>query len=230
MLERLTRGLLSSAAALCLAGAPGLARADEPGGESVEVEAPEKQEPEELEPEEEEEEEELEVDYTRDGFYAQAQGVYALEDFDTFSVDDDAGFNVAFGWRGWRVFAGELEVEWINGFEGQGGDPDFRVYDVGLLARLYPLAWIFEPDSFANRFQPFVKAGPAWQWVERRGGGLPNRDVAAFAGRFGAGLDFYVTPKFVLTLGANYMLPTSDTEDFKYLSAGGGLQYRFDIE
>jgi hypothetical protein len=60
MLERLTRGLLSSAAALCLAGAPGLARADEPGGESVEVEAPEKQEPEELEPEEEEEEEEEE--------------------------------------------------------------------------------------------------------------------------------------------------------------------------
>ena len=166
-------------------------------------------------------------DFTRDGWYLQAQGVYAFEYFDDFDVGDDAGFNVLGGWRGGRNFAGEVEFEFINRFPGGSSDPDFRVYDIALLFRVYPLARLFEPSSIFNRFQPYVKAGPAWQWVERRAGGRPNRDRGDFAARFGGGIDFYVTQNWVLTAGANYMLPVSDISQFDYLSVGGGIQYRF---
>jgi opacity protein-like surface antigen len=172
-------------------------------------------------------EEEEGADYTREGWYLQAQGLYAFQNFHDFDVDDDAGFNVTAGWRGWEMFAGEFEFEFVNRFPGQDTDPDFRVYDASLLLKLYPLARVFEPDSVFNRFQPWLKAGPGWMWVERRGGGQSHRDRGDFAGRFGAGMDLYLTQHLVVVLSANYELPTSDVSQFPYLSAAGGIQYRF---
>lgn len=166
-------------------------------------------------------------DYTREGWYLQAQGLYAFENFDDFDVGDDAGFNVAGGWRGWEMFAGEFEFEFVNRFPGKDTTPDFRTYNASLLLKLYPLARVFESDSVFNRFQPWLKAGPGWMWVERRGGGQSHRDRGDFAGRFGAGMDLYLTQHWVVVLSANYELPTSDVSQFPYLSAGGGIQYRF---
>ena len=166
-------------------------------------------------------------DYTRNGWYLQAQGVFAWQNFQDFETGDDAGFNVLGGWRGWQLFAGELEFEWTNRFQGKGGDPDFRIYDIALLFKVYPLARLFDPSSIGNRFQPWLKTGPGWQWVERRGGGLPNRDRGGFAGRVGGGMDFYVTENWVLVTSANYQLPSSDVDRFQYLTVGGGIQYRF---
>lgn len=166
-------------------------------------------------------------DYTREGWYLQAQGVYAIPYFQDFDPGNDAGFNVAGGWRGWEMFAGEFEFEWINRFPGPSDEPDFRTYDVALMFKLYPLARLFDASSTANRFQPWLKAGPGWQYVERRGGGQPNRDRGDFAGRVGMGIDIYLTPHWVLVGSGTYQLPTSDTDRYQYLAAGGGFQYRF---
>jgi opacity protein-like surface antigen len=205
-------------------------------------------------------EETTDQDFTRDGWYVQAKGLYARQYFDddvvsgsdlgkllpsegdvsVVGVDIDkggAGFNVLGGYRMGRNFAGELEFEFIEGFGVEVDTlvddspakltPYIRTYNIALSFRVYPLARLFEPDSIFNRFQPFVTAGPAWQWgTLRYKGGRVSSD-GGFAGRFGAGLDFYITQNFVLATGANYMLPTCDISDLDYLSVGMGLQYRF---
>jgi hypothetical protein len=89
------------------------------------------------------------------------------------------------------------------------------------------LATLFDPASLANRFQPFLKLGVAWMWVREQDPDASSRNNGAVAGRFGAGLDVYLTQKIVLTLSGNYMLPNNSIEDRQYTSVGAGLQYRF---
>ena len=64
--------------------------------------------------------------------------------------------------------------------------------------------------SQSPRAASMVKAGPAWQWGVLRSGGDKIGSDGGFAGRFGAGLDIYITKNIVFATGANYMLPTSD--------------------
>jgi len=165
------------------------------------------------------------LDFTRNGWYLQAQGVYAFENFDRFDVDDGAGLNVLGGWRFWRMFGMELETEYIDNFAGNGGDPDYRTFNFAVSGRAYPLARVFEPHSIFNRFQPWLKAGVSWMWVDPSGGGDRNR--GDIAGRFGAGMDFYITQHWVLAVSGNYQLGGLDVSDYSYLSVGGGVQYRF---
>jgi opacity protein-like surface antigen len=55
---------------------------------------------------------------------------------------------------------------------------------------------------------------------------LPSSETD-LALRFGAGVDFYLSPRFVVDVGADYVLPTGDIEDLDYVSVGIALQYRF---
>lgn len=198
-------------------------------------------------------------DFTRDGWYLQAQGLFAFQNFGVKAVptgpittpllganvtveDIDvrnrgAGFNLLAGYRMGRNFAGELEFEFIESFDVDvdlllNGSPStvkpyVRTYNLALNLRVYPLARLFDPGSVFNRFQPFVKVGPAWQYAAVRYKGSSIFSDGGFAGRFGAGLDIYITKNIVFTTGANYMLPGGDVKGFDYVSIGGGLQYRF---
>lgn len=166
-----------------------------------------------------------ENDFTRDGWYVQAQAAYAVENFKNFSVDNGWGFNTLAGWRFWRMFGAEVEIEFINDLAGRGGDPSYQTFNFAVMPRIYPLARLFDPGSMANRFQPWLKAGPSWQWVNPAGPRDKNR--GDFAGRFGAGLDTYITENWVFVLSANYQLTGFDVSDYPYLSAGAGIQYRF---
>jgi hypothetical protein len=225
--------MLSWLAGVAVLAPPRLARADEPGEGTVNI-PPE--EPESSAAEPAEEEEAPEVDYTRDGWYAQAQGVYGLENFDLpsgESADDGTGFNLLAGYRMGRNFAGEVEFEFMNQFGLKDQTPDsfdFRTWWLGMNFRVYPLARLFAPDSWGNRVQPYLKAGAGWQWGQTIYVLGKNWHDGSFAARFGGGLDFYVTDHIVLTAGAAYQYITGDVNNYRYISLGGGIQYRFSGE
>lgn len=166
-------------------------------------------------------------DFTRDGGYVQAQGLYAMEDFknNPFKADDSWGFNVGVGYRVAQLFAVEFEIEWVHRYDLKlAGNTvgDIKTLNIGIPFRLYPLARLFDPGGLANRFQPFIKLAPAWQWVD-----TSVLNDGGFVGRMGGGLDIYLTDNVVLTTSAIYNWPTGDIADLNYLSFGGGLQYRF---
>ncbi len=172
-------------------------------------------------------------DYTRDGWYVGARGLWGVEDFDTKgSADDTWGADLYAGYRMGRNFAGEIEFEYFDGFDGRlasGNNGEYRLFSIALGMKVFPLARLFEPSSIYQRVQPYISAAPSWQWVQSRSfsGGNAEGDDGGFAGRFGAGLEIYLTNSLVLTGDARYSLPTGGARNFSYWSFGGGLQWRF---
>jgi opacity protein-like surface antigen len=174
-------------------------------------------------------------DFNRDGYYVGVQGVYALEDFDMIGTrfDDEFGVNGHVGYRFLRNFALEAEFEWIDGFSGTTGTAlagltgKVDTYAINLNTKLYPLARAFEQDSVLARFQPFAQVGVGWQWAQRKGFGLPKNNTGDIVGRFGGGLEVYLTENFALTGNAVYALSGGKVDDFRYLSFGWGVQWRF---
>ena len=166
-------------------------------------------------------------DFNRDGWYVGVQGVYAVEDFSLqgASFDDEFGMNGHTGYRFLRNLALELEFEWIDGFRAAGGKVD--TYAINLNSKIYPLARAFEQDSVLARFQPFAQIGAGWQWGQRSGFGLNKKNTGDIVGRFGAGLEIYLTENFALTGNAVYALSGGKVDDFRYLSIGWGFQWRF---
>jgi hypothetical protein len=171
-------------------------------------------------------------DYVREGWYVGAHGVYAVEDFDIRgTADNDFGFNLFAGYRMFRGLASDFEFEYVDALSARG-DPagpnyDIRTFDIAWNFRLYPLAWAFEPSSDFQRVQPYLSAGPSLQWVQlqRLPGG--DRDDGDFAGRLGGGIDFYLTENVALSADAIYTIGTGEVRDYRYLSIGWGLTYRF---
>jgi opacity protein-like surface antigen len=176
-------------------------------------------------------------DFVRDGWYAGARGVYALEDFDLrqggldADVDDDFGFNLFAGYRMLKGLASDFEFEYVDALparaEPAGPSFDVRTFDLAWNFRVYPLAWVFEPDSVFQRVQPYLSAGPSIQWVQLERIPGNDRDEGNFAGRLGGGLDLYVTENIVITGDAIYTLGAGDVSDFPYWSIGWGVAYRF---
>jgi opacity protein-like surface antigen len=200
------------------------AGADEPSAGTVEIQPP----PPESEPRP------AQYDFTRDGWYVQAQGIYALENFgstgkfDTggLDVDNTYGFNIEAGYRVAELFAIGAEFEWTYAFES-GDVLKIGTQNIGLPFRVYPLARLFDPGSLANRFQPFIKLSPVWQWAERESTIEDDRSRGGFVGRMGGGLDTYITENFVFITSALYNWPTGMIDSVGYWSFGAGLQYRF---
>ncbi len=207
-----------------LATLPVRAAADEPSGEPVEFEPL----PAETAPPP------AQHDFTRDGWYVQAQGIYALENFGKtgkystmgLDVDNTFGFNVEAGYRMAQLFALGAEFEWTDAFQS-GGALRIGTYSIGIPFRLYPLARLFDPGAIANRFQPFIKLAPTWQWAERDINGEQDDGKGGFVGRMGGGLDVYLTDNFVFVTSALYNWPTGNIDSLGYWSFGAGLQYRF---
>lgn len=171
-------------------------------------------------------------DFLQEGWYLGGRGVYTQSDFDTQGVAEDGfGFNLSAGYRIYKYLASDFEFEYILPIpvDGKPG-PNFevRTFNLAWMFRLYPLAWAFEPKSPLQRVQPYLAAGPAWQWVqlERK----PDKNEGGFAGRLGAGFDVYLTRRLAFNADAKYMLSTGDVSDFRYWSIGWGFAYHFGPE
>ena len=165
-------------------------------------------------------------DFGRPGTYFGVNFVYAVEDFDNsgrVDVDDAPGFNLLLGQRLNANFTVDVQWEYIDDFEfdldNSDLDGEIEIHMLSLNGRLY---------LTTTRVQPFVKAGFGFMHADARAGIFGDvGDDDAFAVRGGGGLDFYLTENVVISAGAEYVVPTSDLEDFRYVSVQGGLQYRF---
>lgn len=193
-------------------------------------------------------EESSENSYARRGWLLGLSGVYAAdtkEDDLESSLGNPAGAPVNLsikntfgvkGQAGYRChprFSAEVEVEWLDEFEGTvflGGAVGEKVS-----IDLEPLVVTTNLKGYAltGRYQPFVLVGGGAMVVEANlkdhsGLGLSQTEtMRGVVMRFGGGLDFYATEQMVLTVGVDYVLPFGELEDFDYVSIAWGLRYRF---
>jgi opacity protein-like surface antigen len=189
-------------------------------------------------------------DFARSGPYIGIGGIYtqngliedevddALPSGVDLDVDDSAGVNALFGYRILPWLAAELQYEYVDGFD--------------ITAVAGPITQKIEVQSHlvtANlkailpiwRIHPYLLAGAGvirWEFDESGPFDVVSSGETDFAGRAGAGIDFYLTRNIVLNAGANVVVantsvdfsgfPGGDEVDYLfYIAAGGGLQYRF---
>ncbi len=177
--------------------------------------------------------------FGRSGSYA-AVGVGGA--FETFHGDlDPRGHDVSnallvggrLGTR-WNRFASlDLAFDYtVNGFELSNDDAssiDAKTLLGFTNLRLYPIG---------GRLQPFVTGGAGFLWanlacrdlggasMDCGGAGFDDNEVA-FAGRFGGGLDFYLTKHLALSSEVAYVMPTGSLGDMRFLTFGAQVVLRF---
>jgi hypothetical protein len=118
----------------------------------------------------------------------------------------------------------EMSYEWLEGFDSTAGTPEVEL-DTHLItanARLFGLT---------GRFQPYALFGVGILIVNTE---LKLPDVpkpfkveAGFTGRFGGGLDFYLSEHKVLNLEGTYLTPSAKVKGENYGTVGASFQYRF---
>ncbi len=91
---------------------------------------------------------------------------------------------------------------------------------------------------FGGRFQPFALGGAGFLWasldctdtngvaMDCGGAGFDDTEVA-FAGRFGGGLDVYITRHLAVSGELAYVMPTGDLSDMRFLTFGAYVTLRF---
>ncbi len=186
-------------------------------------------------------------DYARPGGYLGIGGTYAFHwfpgDFDddvtggpAVKTVNSAGLNVHGGYRFNSWAALEAEYEWIAGFENKVAGT--KIFDLAYHTFtvngkfLYP-GW--------GRFQPYGLLGVGFAVLkldDRAGEGLKlEKSTVGFAGRIGAGLDFYLTESWLLNAAIELQLNThqidhsggvgNDVAALFYVPLQFGVQYRF---
>jgi opacity protein-like surface antigen len=182
--------------------------------------------------------------YARPGFLLGGSGIYAADTSEgdlesalrkeraapvNFSLKDSFGFKSQAGYRCHPRFSAEVDVEWLDGFDGSAFENgagkvatiDFEPVVVTTNLKAYALT---------GRYQPYALVGGGMMTVKvktKDALGTDTETATNVAMRFGGGLDFYATEHVVLTLGVDYVLPFGDLEDLDYVSIGWGLRYRF---
>jgi len=197
--------------------------------------------------------------YARRGLLLGVSGIYAADtkedDLESelfvnpagvpvnLSLKNTFGIKSQAGYRCHPRFSAEVEVEWLDDFEGTvfiGGPVGEKVS-----VDLEPLVVTTSLKGYllTGRYQPYALIGGGAMVVEANLKdncclSLREQDVLPLGSsetdtrrgvvmRFGGGLDFYATKQIVLTVGVDYLLPFGEVEDFDYLSIAWGLRYRF---
>jgi opacity protein-like surface antigen len=186
--------------------------------------------------------------YARRGWLLGVSGIYAADtkegDLEStlgkpagapvnLSLKNTFGIKSQAGYRCHPRFSAEVEVEWLDDFEGTL----FLQGPVGgkVSVDLEPLVVTTNLKGYllTGRYQPFALIGGGAMvvevnWKDNSGLGLSQTDTKRGAVmRFGGGLDFYATKQIVLTVGVDYLLPFGELQDFDYVSIAWGLRYRF---
>jgi opacity protein-like surface antigen len=183
-----------------------------------------------------------ELDYARSGWYGGLTGFYAISDY-SLNTDDlgvvppepaatnpkfgnAGGVDARFGYRATPLLAFEFDYQWQAGFNSRNDaiDPPLEIdtHLLSLNAKLFALT---------GRWQPYALLGASLlifnsEIVDSSFNKPWNIDVG-FAPRFGAGLDFYITPRWALTLEGTYIVPVGVVDGANMGSVGVGAQYRF---
>lgn len=182
-----------------------------------------------------------EDDFSRSGCYLGLGYSLGVEDHvkgfgDSGFAESFAGMHARAGCRaGWA--GAELHFEWLDGIETDvDGQPDrFDGYAIGLDAKMYILQFFqqssavpefmrFKLPSMANRIQPFATLG--FGYLEYSGPG--DLDGWDFAGRFGGGIDVWITREVSVGADFTYVTPVSQPiKSLDYYSLSVGVSYMF---
>jgi len=164
-----------------------------------------------------------EDEFSRNGFYVGAYGVFGLNAYRNTGRDysNSPGANFRVGYRGYEWFAMEAMLEWIHRFESNDPDVQSRTIIGGVNGKVYPLR---------GRYQPYALIGVNGYNVDSKN----DEDNKDFSGtdwgfRFGGGIDIYAHKNWVIGLEATYVLGAGSNKlwEADYASFGAGLQYRF---
>ena len=158
------------------------------------------------------------------GLYAGVGGGYAFEDFDGGNAGNSAVVNGRVGYRFLDFVAlegmGEFEPH-FNGKSGRYSSADVSIWSGWGNLKLYPAA------RWTGFVQPYLLAGFGFMWGDTRGGPTGNHDDNGVAGRYGAGIDFFLTEHVFLTVDGAYLNPIGDASPLDQFTVGGAIQYRF---
>lgn len=184
-------------------------------------------------------------DYARPGFYVGIGPSYLFESFSLDSdnlglagvlgsdvdpdYDNSAGVDVKIGYRVSPQLAAEFLYGFAEGFDSHAGvrATEIDVHLVSFNAKWFPL----QGDG-GSKLQPYGLLGAGTQIVnsEVRDPSIekPWSTDAGFVGRFGVGVDYYVTNKFAVELEASYMLPAGGwVKHTDYASLSLSFLHRF---
>ena len=173
-------------------------------------------------------------DLSRSGVYigGSIAGMVPLFDADSRGLnseqDGSFGWNFRVGYRALRFLAAEFQYEEVDGFSTSGALQDGVANARILTANLRLIAPLPDFDG-----HPYLLAGvgAGQYWVNNQIDGIsPLRGQQwEVAGRFGAGVDYYVTPHIVVNLETTAIVSENKIfiERVPFVSISGGLQYRF---
>jgi len=187
-------------------------------------------------------------DFDRRGLLIGLNGVYAVENFSeseeadlqdfhapfepTLSVGNSGGVSGRLGYRCNRRFSAEVQVEWIQTFEGKLSDgPQGEIGE----ASYSPIFTSINTKGYllTGRFQPYLLFGAGTLNVDTElldlvgSTGSHTLSKTMVALRFGGGIDVYATRHLFVNLGVDYVLPVTGVTNFEYISVNAGLGYRF---
>jgi hypothetical protein len=158
------------------------------------------------------------------GFYAGVGGAYDFERFPNGGSGNGWEVNARVGYR----FLDYLALEGMgvherdySGKSGQFAGKKTYIWSGWLNAKVYPFG------RLTGFMQPYGLVGGGYQWANIDGAPPTDHTANVWAGRFGAGIDWYLTQHFMVTTDAAYILPQGDSKSLERITVGGALQYRF---
>ena len=158
-------------------------------------------------------------DPARNGPILGLGGLWAIDNFDGIGLatDTSGGYNIHVGYRFNKWVATDLHIERYQEFDAPPGE--VNGWAVGMNARGYALH---------GPIQPFGLIGMNYLDLETTNSAAANPEKTddGPALRFGIGLDWYVTPRIVLTTDASYMLGLGEVGDYDIAVLSAGFIYR----
>ena len=176
-----------------------------------------------------------------------------IEEDVSIEADASLGVNARAGYRFHPRFAAEAHLEYLSGSEITADTFRWQT-DIVKLSALTVTA-DFKAYLSTGMVQPFAIVGAGWMKTYGKDTRInpavefgadqgnptnPNTkipmaeeidvDDSGFVGRFGGGVDIYVTRHVSLGASASYVLPFGSWDtgfDYNYISIDWGLQYRF---
>jgi opacity protein-like surface antigen len=151
---------------------------------------------------------------------------------ESVTVEEPFGLGARVGYRFHPHFAAEVQLQWFTNAAVRFIDEDATV-----------IAFEFENLAFSGnvkaypltgRIQPFLLAGVGLMHFSAKDkvGFGTKTSGEDFAARFGAGIDFYITPSIAAFAEGGYVLTTGELDGLGHVGLDHvvwsvGLQYRF---
>lgn len=168
-----------------------------------------------------------EGEFTRHGPYAGLGFKWQVPGFQGRFRDQNYGnswgFDARGGYRFFDWFAAEAIVEYADEFGPRA--PGTTAKSLSFVETTVNAKFIVPIE----RFQPYLTTGVGFLYANDGSGfinSVEDRDFG-FAGRIGAGIDFYLTPHVSVFVDNGWTMTTDNTEDLYYYSLGGGARYSF---